>query len=157
MNVYWVLSDTMPRSGIQKKRRNHSLPPGTCSLLWLITHTPILACFSLNDLNVDFKCSNIHLNIHWFFKWRVLTLSGNETVATIIDKTFGWLHLHLCTWLGTFHNPFLLSPSWQSGVSLSILEGQQKYQGYSVCPKQRISGLLFGYWWSGGRKKQHGA
>ena len=62
MNIYWVLSDTVTRCGIQRKRRNHALPRGAYSLLWLIIHIINLVCLSLN-FDIEFKCSSFHLGV----------------------------------------------------------------------------------------------
>lgn len=65
---YSVLSDTMPRCGIQRQRRNRALPPRACSLLCFIMHVTILSFLSLNTSNVECKCSSLHLSVNWFFK-----------------------------------------------------------------------------------------
>ena len=124
MNIYWVLSDTVTRCGIQRKRRNHALPRGAYSLLWLIIHIINLVCLSLN-FDIEFKCSSFHLGV----VFQVVDIDINMIMEQRCSHNWYnlglsinlYMHMCLCPLESTSTSPFLKLLTLLSHVSRAWL------------------------------------
>lgn len=170
MNIYWVLSDTMSRSGIQRKRSDYSLPLGACSLLWLITYMIILAGPFFGQFECWIKIfQSFTLVLTGFPSGGYWRFQEMEHRCNIIDRNLVWpLIFTVHTLVPSrihFYFPlpgslkFLSKYPWGSGevpgeawtimhtmYSLTPVAFSLQPHAKALCPKQKISELSLGCW-----------